>query len=99
MALKFVSSAKPDEEQSRHESTLAREFVQDSEQARSSSGAASEEARNWSGVRRYKPFLLAVFFLAAFLLSDGSSTASRAWERHPGICPWHYPWPFCCGAE
>jgi len=48
MNFKFASSAKPDEEQSRHESNLAREFAQDSEQIRSSSVAATDEARNWS---------------------------------------------------
>jgi DNA-binding NarL/FixJ family response regulator len=88
MNLKFASSAKPDEEQSRHESNLAREFAQDSEQIHSSSVAATDQAQNWSDVPRYKQFLPAVFFLTAFLLSDGSSTASRAWEGAP---PWYLP--------
>lgn len=43
MNFKFASSAKPDEEQSRHESNLAREFAQDCEQIRSSSVAATEK--------------------------------------------------------
>ena len=88
MNLKFASSAKPGKEQSRHESNLAREFAQDCEQIHSSSVAATDEAQNWSGVPRYKQFLLAVFLLAAFLLSDGSSRASRAWEGAP---PWYLP--------
>ena len=49
MNFKFASSGKPDEEQSRHESNLAREFAQDSEQISSSSVAATDEAQNWSG--------------------------------------------------
>ena len=51
--------------------------------ASSSSVAATDEAQNCSGVPRYKQFLLAVFFLTAFFLSDGSSTASRGWEGAP----------------
>jgi DNA-binding NarL/FixJ family response regulator len=70
------------------EFNLAREFAQDSEQIHSSSVAATDEAQNWSHVPRYKQFLLAVFFLTAFLLSDGSSTASGAWEGAP---PWYLP--------
>ena len=78
--LKFASSAKPGEAHSSHESNLAREATQNSGQIHTSPDAATEEARNWRRVPRYKQFVLAVVFLATFLLSDGSSTASRAWE-------------------
>jgi len=75
MRLKFASSAGPGEAHSSHESNLVREVAQDSEQIHLSSDAATEEARNWSGVPRYKQFLLAVVFLVTFLFSDGSSAA------------------------
>jgi signal transduction histidine kinase/CheY-like chemotaxis protein/integral membrane sensor domain MASE1 len=88
MILKFASSAKRGKEQSRHETNPAREFAQHSEQVRSSRGVASSEVQNRGSAPRYKQFLLGLFFLAAFLLSDGSSTASMAWDGAP---PWYLP--------
>ena len=43
----------------------------------------SGELPNWSRAPLYKQFLLAGFFLMTFLLLDGSSTASQAWEGAP----------------
>lgn len=44
--------------------------------------------RNWSDGPTYRQVILALGFLAAFLLSDGSSTASQGWEGAP---PWYLP--------
>ena len=45
------------------------------------------ELMNWNRAPFRKQFLLAIIFLAAFLLLDGSSTASQAWEGAP-TCYW-----------
>jgi integral membrane sensor domain MASE1 len=45
------------------------------------------ELPNWNRAPFRKQFLLAIIFLAAFLLLDGSSTASQAWEGAP-TCYW-----------
>jgi diguanylate cyclase (GGDEF)-like protein/PAS domain S-box-containing protein len=50
--------------------------------------ATSSEAWDWRDVPLYRQLLLAIFFVAAFLISDGSSTASQAWEGAP---PWYLP--------
>jgi signal transduction histidine kinase/CheY-like chemotaxis protein/integral membrane sensor domain MASE1 len=49
---------------------------------------ASPELLNWSGTPLYKQLLLAVIFLVAFLLLDGSSTASQGWAGAP---TWYLP--------
>lgn len=38
---------------------------------------------NWRGAQVYKQAILAVVFLALFLVTDGSSTASQGWEGAP----------------
>jgi CheY-like chemotaxis protein/integral membrane sensor domain MASE1 len=45
--------------------------------------ATTGEEQSWHGAPIYKRLLLAVIFLAAFLVTDGSSTASQAWEGSP----------------
>ncbi|MBZ5689326.1 MAG: EAL domain-containing protein [Acidobacteriia bacterium] len=50
--------------------------------------ATSGQAWNWRDVPLYRQLLLAIFSIAAFLISDGSSTASQAWEGAP---PWYLP--------
>jgi two-component system, sensor histidine kinase and response regulator len=45
------------------------------------------ELPNWNRAPFRKQFLLAIIFLAVFLLLDGSSTASQAWEGAP-TCYW-----------
>src|ERR1700739_1123607 len=88
MRLKSASSAKSGQAQSSHESEFPGEVRRDYEQIRLSPGAATDQAKNWSSVPRFKQFVLAVVFLVTFLLSDGSATASRAWEGAP---PWYLP--------
>jgi diguanylate cyclase (GGDEF)-like protein/PAS domain S-box-containing protein len=44
--------------------------------------------QDWCSAPLHRKLLLGVIFLAAFLISDGSSTASRAWEGAP---PWYLP--------
>ncbi len=41
------------------------------------------EERSWLSAPLYKQFILIVVFLATFLVTDGSSTASEAWEGAP----------------
>ncbi len=48
----------------------------------------SREACEWSDAPLYKRIPFCAVFLAAFLLCDGSSTASRTWEGAP---PWYLP--------
>lgn len=48
---------------------------------------ATGERQNWGLAPLHRQFLLAAIFLAAFLLLDGSSTASQAWEGAPA-CYW-----------
>ena len=43
---------------------------------------------DWHDIPLYKQGLLAIFFAAAFLVLDGSSTASLGWEGAP---PWYLP--------
>jgi diguanylate cyclase (GGDEF)-like protein/PAS domain S-box-containing protein len=43
---------------------------------------------DWRDIPLYKELLLGVFFVAAFLITDGSSTASQGWEGAP---PWYLP--------
>ena len=38
---------------------------------------------NWRGLQVYKQAILSVVFLALFLVTDGSSTATQAWEGAP----------------
>ena len=43
---------------------------------------------DWRSAPLHKQLLLGLFFFAAFLISDGSSTAAQAWEGAP---PWYLP--------
>ena len=44
---------------------------------------ATGEGQSWNRAPLHKQLLLAAVFLAAFLLLDGASTASQAWEGAP----------------
>ena len=44
-----------------------------------------QQGQGNKGAPLYKQLLLAVVFLALFLVSDGSSTASHAWEGAPPL--------------
>ena len=46
-------------------------------------GATSSLAHGWLGALAYRQLLLAVLFGTAFLILDGSSTASLSWEGAP----------------
>jgi diguanylate cyclase (GGDEF)-like protein/PAS domain S-box-containing protein len=46
------------------------------------------EPSGWRDITLYKQLLLGVIFVAAFLILDGSSTASQGWEGAP---PWYLP--------
>jgi diguanylate cyclase (GGDEF)-like protein/PAS domain S-box-containing protein len=52
------------------------------------SNATAVEAWHWREIPLYKQLLLGVLFVAAFLILDGSSTASQGWEGAP---PWYLP--------
>jgi diguanylate cyclase (GGDEF)-like protein/PAS domain S-box-containing protein len=59
-----------------------------SERDEFSSKANLVEAWNWRDIPLYKQLLLGLFFIATFLILDGSSTASQGWEGAP---PWYLP--------
>lgn len=52
------------------------------------SGSKAENVWLWREIPIVKRYALIVFFLAAFLILDGSSTASLHWEGAP---PWYLP--------
>jgi diguanylate cyclase (GGDEF)-like protein len=79
----FENSTAPDGDQCRYESAPAPQIAGQSERGQLSSAHPSGEALNWHGAPLYKQLLLALIFLAAFLVSDGSSTASQGWEGAP----------------
>jgi diguanylate cyclase (GGDEF)-like protein/PAS domain S-box-containing protein len=54
----------------------------------SPSNESGAEGWDWHDIPLYKQSLLGVLFVAAFLISDGSSTAAQAWEGAP---PWYLP--------
>jgi PAS domain S-box-containing protein len=50
--------------------------------------SSPDPAHGCLGAPLYRQLLLGIFFIAAFLISDGSSTASQAWEGAP---QWYLP--------
>ena len=50
--------------------------------------ATSSLGHGWLRALAYRQLLLGVLFVAAFLILDGSSTASQGWEGAP---PWYLP--------
>jgi diguanylate cyclase (GGDEF)-like protein/PAS domain S-box-containing protein len=54
----------------------------------SPSNAIAVEACNWRDIPLYRQLLLGLLFVGAFLILDGSSTASQGWEGAP---PWYLP--------
>jgi hypothetical protein len=54
----------------------------------SPSNATAVEACNWRDIPLYRQLLLGLLFVGAFLILDGSSTASQGWEGAP---PWYLP--------
>jgi hypothetical protein len=81
MTLNLESAAETVTEQPRQseaESEITNRFPEAGQ-----SPAAAEEPY-WSRSSFFKQLLLGAAFLAAFLLLDGSATASEAWEGAPG---------------
>jgi hypothetical protein len=79
---------KPGEDQCRSHPASAHEIVRRTEPDELSSNASAAEAWDWRVIPLHKQLLLGLLFLAAFLISDGSSTASQGWEGAP---PWYLP--------
>jgi diguanylate cyclase (GGDEF)-like protein/PAS domain S-box-containing protein len=79
---------KPGEYQCRCHPASANEIACRSERDESSSNATAVEAWNWRDIPLYKQLLLGLLFVGAFLILDGSSTASQGWEGAP---PWYLP--------
>jgi signal transduction histidine kinase/CheY-like chemotaxis protein len=88
MVLNSKSSATPNGDQPRQQPESADRLAHQSHQVQSRRGSISGEPPNWYRAPLYKQALLAVIFLAAFLLLDGSSTASQAWAGAPS---WYLP--------
>jgi diguanylate cyclase (GGDEF)-like protein/PAS domain S-box-containing protein len=78
----------PGEDPCRCHPASAREIACRSERDEFSSKAAAVEAWDWRDIPLYKQLLLGVLFVVAFLILDGSSTASQGWEGAP---PWYLP--------
>ena len=83
MTLNTAQLYKPGEDDQHYKpSGLYRtEYVSKADQ--SLPGATSSLAHGWLGALAYRQLLLAVLFGAAFLILDGSSTASLSWEGAP----------------
>ncbi|MGC2194916.1 MAG: response regulator [Terriglobales bacterium] len=75
--------ANPRERDRACEESSQREWVRRLEGDQQLSGATAGGEQSWYGAPLPKQVLLAIIFLAAFLVSDGSSTASQAWEGAP----------------
>jgi diguanylate cyclase (GGDEF)-like protein/PAS domain S-box-containing protein len=88
MASNVERCPKTGENQCHYHPASADKIARPSERDEFSSNANLVEARNWRDIPLYKQFLLGLFFLAAFLILDGSSTASQGWEGAP---PWYLP--------
>jgi diguanylate cyclase (GGDEF)-like protein/PAS domain S-box-containing protein len=88
MITKIERLIKPGEDQCHSHPAGAHEIVRRIERDELSSNAAASEAWDWRVIPLHKQLLLGLFFLAAFLISDGSSTASQGWEGAP---PWYLP--------
>ena len=78
----------PGEHQCRCRPAAAHEIACRSDRDESSSNATVIEVWNWRDIPLYKQLLLGLLFVGAFLLLDGSSTASQGWEGAP---PWYLP--------
>jgi diguanylate cyclase (GGDEF)-like protein/PAS domain S-box-containing protein len=76
------------EDECRCRPASAHEIARRSERDNFSPNETASETWDWRYIPLYKQLLLGVFFVAAFLISDGSSTASQAWEGAP---PWYLP--------
>jgi diguanylate cyclase (GGDEF)-like protein/PAS domain S-box-containing protein len=86
MTPKVEGCDKPSECQSRCRPALGIESACRSERDEFPSNAITGEAGwDWRDIPLYKQLLLGVFFVAAFQVSDGSSTASQAWEGAPPL--------------
>src|SRR5579863_3079153 len=88
MITKIERLIKPFEDQCHSHPAGAHEIVRRVERDELSSNAAASEAWDWRVIPLHKQLLLGLFFLAVFLISDGSSTASQGWEGAP---PWYLP--------
>ena len=78
----------PGEDQCRSHPASAHEIVRRTERDELSSNASTAETWDWRAIPLHKQLLLGLLFLAAFLISDGSSAASQGWEGAP---PWYLP--------
>jgi len=85
MASKVDGCNKPDGYQRRGNSTSTQEIGWRSERNGLSSNAPEVDSWAWRDIPRSRQLLLGLFFVAAFLISDGSSTASLAWEGAPPL--------------
>ena len=79
---------KPGADQCRSHPASAPEIAHPIERGEFSSNTTAVETWDWHNVPLYKQLLLGVLFLAVFLISDGSSTASQGWEGAPS---WYLP--------
>src|SRR6202041_1931360 len=78
----------PGEDQCRSHPASAHEIVRRTERDELSSNASTAETWDWRAIPLHKQLLLGLLFLAAFLISEGSSAASQGWEGAP---PWYLP--------
>jgi diguanylate cyclase (GGDEF)-like protein/PAS domain S-box-containing protein len=79
---------KPGEDQCHAHQASAHAIARGSGRDEFSPTATAVEAWEWRDIPLYKQLLLGIFFLATFLISDGSSTAAQRWEGAP---PWYLP--------
>ncbi len=85
MASKVDGCNKPGGYQGRGNSTPTHDIGWRSERNGLSSNATEIDSWAWRDIPRSRQLLLGLFFVAAFLISDGSSTASLAWEGAPPL--------------
>jgi hypothetical protein len=88
MTLNSGTSANPTGDQHRSQPGSAHQVPPRFERIQSLPAAPSGGLKNWNRAPFYKQLLLAVSFLVAFLLLDGSSAASQSWEGAP---TWYLP--------
>jgi diguanylate cyclase (GGDEF)-like protein/PAS domain S-box-containing protein len=88
MTSKVECSHKPGKDDCRCPSAPGQASVCPSDRDDSPSNARAVQGWDWSATPLHKQLLLGVFFVAALLISDGSSTAAQAWEGAP---PWYLP--------
>ncbi len=88
MTSSFEPCADHSESPCRSQPASGHEISCRSERNESPSNATAVEACNWRDIPLYRQLLLGLLFVGAFLILDGSSTASQGWEGAP---PWYLP--------